>query len=50
MQSRRRFLGHLRTALGIALIAVGGRPAAATDDIVLVDGWILRRSDLDLMR
>jgi hypothetical protein len=50
MQSRRRFLGKWRASLALFLLGSIGRGAAAQDGIVVVDGWILRRSDLDLLR
>jgi len=62
--TRRRILGGLMLSLGLTAL-FGGRSQAAPgtsqgsgretrresdSDCVIVNGWILRRSDLDLMR
>jgi len=49
---RRRLLGALCSSFGLAVL-FGKRPEAAPADrggFVVVNGWVLRRSDLDLIR
>jgi hypothetical protein len=51
MLTRRRFLAAAASRIALALAALAGltvvaRASRPEDDIVLKDGWILKRSDL----
>lgn len=48
--SRRRILGGLLLSLGFSSLFAPKSVAAARDGFVIVNGWVLKRSDLDLMR
>ena len=49
MPSRRRLLSYFAAPLALLLVPLRAAEGAA-DDIVMVDGWILRRSDLEWLR
>ena len=48
--SRRRILGGLFLSLGLSSLFGRKSVAATRDGFVIVNGWVLKRSDLDLMR
>lgn len=48
--SRRRILGGLLLSLGLSSLFGQKATAAPRDGFVIVNGWVLKRSDLDLMR
>jgi hypothetical protein len=50
--TRRRILTGSAMSLGLTALFGRGAPAApaTADDFVIVDGWVLRRSDLNLLR
>ncbi len=47
MPSRRHLLTRLAAPFALLLLGRGRPVDPADDDVVMVDGWILRRSDLE---